>query len=283
MNQDQTSVNEVTEVTKSETAKNGSGQSVPFRNPKKSKPTHTLPSDRLSCEKQLEALRAFVAASDAKGGPVTNEEAGAVVSMSGMTVVVTNAFFVDVGLLVRSDAGQFTPGQFAKDYQAAYVWDANIAGAKLAPAFRDLWFAKALTPRLQMRPLTKNEAIAVLAEACKASPEYQERLSMILDFLNSSGVIALAGDEVRLGSSPTSGNISPNKGGGGGDEGGNGKRPPPADVIPPDAPFIYIDPAKKKKVVLLAPDSSVTQKEFARIKAWFDLQFFITDEKGSGS
>jgi hypothetical protein len=49
-------------------------------------------------------------------------------------------------------------------------------------------------------------------------------------------------------------------------------------MIPVDAPFIYVDPAKTKKVVLIAPSASVTQKEFERIKAWFELQFFVEDQ-----
>jgi hypothetical protein len=198
--------------------------------------------------------------------------------MSGQTVVVTNAFFTDIGLLLRADSGKFNPGQAARDYQAAYDWDSNTAGAKLAPAFRDTWFAKALLPRLKMRSFTKSEALAFLSEACKASPEYQSRLELILAFLNATGLLSLTGDEVKAGSGGGGGPSGGGPSGGGNDE---PPKPPPVtsgEIIPPDAPFIYIDPEKKKKVVLVAPDSSVTQKQFNRIKAWFDLQFFITDE-----
>ena len=287
MNQNPTTTEEGGEQTGEAPSKNASGQSVPFRNPKKSKPTQILPSDRLTTEKQLEALRAFVVASEAEGGAVTNDQAGKIIAMSGMTVVVTNAFFTDVGLLIRSDSGRFTPGQAAKEYQAAYDWDANRAGAKLAPAFQNTWFAKALTPRLKMRTLTKSEALAFLAEACKASPEYQTRLVMLLEFLNAAGIISLLGDEVKpsTGSLSEDTNIGRSRGGGGGND---GEPPiiPPQQTIPQDAPFIYIDPQKTKKVVLVTPTSSVTQKEFDRIKSWFELQFFVTDDdnqKGGGS
>ena len=279
MNQNPTSVEQSDEQATLDSPKNGSGQSLPFRNPKKSKPTQVLPSDRLTTEKQLEALRAFVVASEAENGPVTNEQAGKIIARSGLTVVVTNAFFTDIGLLIRSDSGRFTPGQPAKEYQAAYDWDANTAGAKLAPAFRDTWFAKALTPRLKMRTLTKNEALAFLAEACKASPEYQSRLVMLLEFLNAAGVLSLAGDEIKAATGgPVGGSTA---GGGGGDDRLPPPPPtPPAQIIPADAPFIYIDPQKTKKVVLVTPTSAVTQKEFDRIKSWIELQFFITDEGG---
>jgi hypothetical protein len=275
MNPNPTSTEKEDAETNSVAPKNGAGQSVPFRNPKKSKPTQVLPSDRLAAEKQLEALRAFVVASEAEGGPVTNDQVGKIIAMSGQTVVVTNAFFTDIGLLIRSDSGRFTPGQAAKEYQAAYDWDANRAGAKLAPAFRDTWFAKALTPRLKMRALTKSEALAFLAEACKASPEYQLRLSMLLEFLNTAGIISLAGDEVKAASGGPAGAPT----GGDTDEVPNAPKPPPelkVQTIPQDAPFIYIDPEKTKKVILVTPTSSVTQKEFDRIKSWFELQFFIT-------
>lgn len=290
MNQDQTSTATPDEQPNASSPKNGSGQSVPFRNPKKSKPTQILPSDRLASEKQLEALRAFVAASEAEGGAVTNDQAGKIIAMSGQTVVVTNAFFTDVGLLIRSDTGRFTPGQLAKEYQAAYDWDPSRAGAKLAPAFQNTWFAKALTPRLKMRALTKSEALAVLAESCKASPDYQSRLVMLLEFLNAAGVISLSGDEIKSCTGNSSGDptlAGERRGSGGGDDGKPPTPPtPPEQTIPADAPFIYIDPDKKKKVVLITPTSSVTRKQFERIKSWFDLQFFVTDDdnqKGGGS
>jgi hypothetical protein len=283
MSQNPTSTEETNEQADTAAPKNGSGQSVPFRNPKKSKPTHVLPSDRLSTDKQLEALRAFVVASEAENGAVTNDQAGKIVGMSALTVVVTNAFFTDIGLLARSDSGQFMPSQAAKEYQAAYAWDATTSAAKLAPAFRDTWFAKALLPRLKMRSFTKAEALAFLAEACKASPEYQSRLVMILEFLNASGLLSLAGDEVKA----TSGTSSVSGGPTGGGAGGNDEPPKPpstpvGDTIPADAPFIYADPEKKKKIVLIAPSFSVTSKEFERVKKWFELQFFITDENADG-
>jgi hypothetical protein len=50
------------------------------------------------------------------------------------------------------------------------------------------------------------------------------------------------------------------------------------ETIPPDAPFIYIDSEKTKKVVLVSPTSTVTKTEFERLKAWFEEQFFVVDD-----
>jgi hypothetical protein len=54
-----------------------------------------------------------------------------------------------------------------------------------------------------------------------------------------------------------------------------------SEMIPPDAPFIYIDPEKTKKVVLISPTSTITKIEFDRLKAWFEDQFFVVDEGGN--
>src|SRR2546422_8425271 len=48
------------------------------------------------------SLRAFAVAYEANGSkPVTNDEVGKIINMSGNTVVVTNGFFSDVRLLLR--------------------------------------------------------------------------------------------------------------------------------------------------------------------------------------
>ena len=262
-----------------ESPTDASGTSIQFRNPKKSKPTQTLPSDRVTVEKQLEVLRGFVAASDAEGRPVTNDEAGKVVGMAGATTVVTNPFFTDTGLLIRMDGGAFSVGQAARDYQAAYQWDMVKAGRKLAPAFADKWFSKVLIPRLKMRAFPRGEAVGFLAEAAKAGPEYRPRLEMIIDFLNAAGIVSADAGEVRLGALDAEENTDSRNGGG---------RllppPPPADPPPPkneiptDAPFIYLDSKRTKRVVIVSDATELTMPEWKRLKAWFELQFFKPDE-----
>lgn len=51
-----------------------------------------------------------------------------------------------------------------------------------------------------------------------------------------------------------------------------------SETIPPDAPFIFINQEKNKKVVLISSTSTVTKTEFERLKAWFEDQFFVVDE-----
>ncbi len=206
--------------------------------------------------------------------------------MSGQTVIVTNAFFTEIGLLIRSDSGRFSPNQTAKEYQRSYQWSPDEAGLKLAPALEDQWFARALIPRLKMRSVKKSDAVTCLAEVCKASPEYRPRLEMLLEFLDVAGIIKVEGDEVKLGKrSDVDG--SGGNGGGSGDGGDKGEPPEPPElppksgsIIPADAPFIFIDPERKRKVTLIMQDAQVTQAQYTRIENWFKLQFFVTDADG---
>ena len=258
-----------------ETPEKPSGTSIPFSNPKKSKPVKVLPSDRLSLEKQLEVLRAFVVASEAESGaPVTNEQAGKIIGMAAMTVVVVNAFFKDIGLLSRTDSGLFSPSQAAKDYQAAYEWDKTKAGLKLATAFEDKWFAQILTPRLKMRSLKKADALAVLAEASKCSPEYQPQLEMILNFLSVAGIVSFDGDEIRA-AGDVGDRKQERKNGGGSDD---PPPPPPKEgIIPDGSPFTYLDPKRQKKVTIVTDHFVLDKAEMDRLIAWIGLTFFLKE------
>src|SRR5690349_12390725 len=78
---------------------------------KRTPPTRTLPTERLSPEKWQAALRAYAVVFESNGGkPVKNEEAGAIIGMAGATIVMTNAFYCDVKLLARQKEEQsFVP------------------------------------------------------------------------------------------------------------------------------------------------------------------------------
>src|SRR2546422_8083075 len=96
----------------------------------------TLPTDRITVDKQVELLRAFAVVYDANGGkPVTNEQAGNAVTptKAAATVILTNAFFTDIGLLARSDNRGFTPSHDLPAYNHACQWGEEAAKEKLRP------------------------------------------------------------------------------------------------------------------------------------------------------
>src|SRR5262245_55574709 len=93
-------------------------------------PTQPLPTDRITFEKQLMLLRAYVAATDQGTKAASNEDVGAVIKMQGSTVSLGNAFFVKNGFLTRSGRG-YVPAKEVLDYKLAYEWDAATSGIKL--------------------------------------------------------------------------------------------------------------------------------------------------------
>ncbi len=174
---------------------------------KKPKPTKPLPTDRIAFPKQLDILRAYAVANEASGKPVTNAEIGNIVKMAPSTVPHANSFFGDaeIGLLQRVEGG-YVPNAAVIAFNRAYAWSPETAAHKLAPAFQTMWFSQVLMPRLGFRAMDEREAIAVLAEACGATPDYESQLSLALSFLEAVGMISREGGQVRAikGSAATS-------------------------------------------------------------------------------
>lgn len=161
------------------------------------RPSRALPSDRVSFPKQLEILRAIGAASDAKGGPVTNVEVGNVVGMVSQTVSLMNGFFTDIGLLEKTGDG-LLPCPEVVAMKRAYEWNPDSAMIKLAPVIVRSWFAVALMPKLQFRPITMDQAIQELAEAASAGPKYRNQLEALVLYMQISGIVSNENGTVRL-------------------------------------------------------------------------------------
>lgn len=161
----------------------------------KSKPAKVLPTDRVSFDKQLALLRGYAAASGAEKRAVSNSEVGSVVGVHPGSVSNCNPFFFDVGLIVR-ESGVYKPSEAVFDYANSYAWSADEAGLKLASTLSGTWFYAALLPRLNFRPLAKDEALKVLADEAKAAPEYRDQLCLLLDYLAVAGLVSLEGNSV---------------------------------------------------------------------------------------
>ena len=169
---------------------------------KKSTLSKVLPSDRLTFDRQIEALKAYVAEYEANGGkPVTNLKAGEIGKMAAATIVVTNAFFTDIGLLTRSEEG-FIPSSEAVGYlRAVHGLCPESASDKLKPLFDKQWFSQVLIPRLRLRTMDLLEVVKVLGEEASAGKEHIQRLELLIEFMAFVGVIRKEGNQISL---PTS-------------------------------------------------------------------------------
>lgn len=238
------------------------------------KPSEVLPSDRLALDKHFESITAFVAASESVGGAVTNKQAADVLGIAEASIVVVNSFFTEVGILTRVGAGKFEVSSYAAEYARAVQWGREDAGHKLRPLFENRWFAKTLLPRLRMRPLVIDDAVAALAEACRGTKEYRISLERLLQYMSFVGLCRIDGNTVY----PSAENARKP------DEDERKQPPPPpallepqGPIIPEDAPFMFLDRKRERKVTLIAPDS-LSLAEVNKIKAWLELVLFVEDE-----
>lgn len=163
---------------------------------KRSRPNKTLPSDRISFAKQLDVLRAYVAASAGGTRPCSLSEVAAVVRFNPNTVSLANPFYTSIGLIQRTEGG-FLPNADVLSFQQAYEWDAETAPQKLAPTLREQWFFEALSPRLSFGALDEDAAIAILAENSGSGPEYKTNLRLLLEYLSVAALIIRDGGQVK--------------------------------------------------------------------------------------
>jgi hypothetical protein len=150
--------------------------------------TKRLPSARLGFQKQMEILRAFALLSSGGTAPVHYTKVAQTVQAHESNVSTMNPFFVENGFLVKSGNGQIPAGPVL-EFARKYSWNRETAGHALQPIISATWFAEALLNRLHFRPLSEDEAIEVLAAACSAGPDVKPQLRMLIDYLDTAGLV----------------------------------------------------------------------------------------------
>jgi hypothetical protein len=177
------------------------------KSPAPRKPTRSLPTNRVAFAKQLDVLRAFAIASGPTEKVVKTTDVAGIVGIHFATVQLVNPFFTDNGLVLKVEGG-YMPSPEVVAFNQASAWNKETAPGKLAPLLGRAWFGEALLPKLALRPLDEPAAVALLAEACSAGPQYRSQLAMLLDYLDASGLIAVEGGMVHLGRA-TDGAVAP--------------------------------------------------------------------------
>lgn len=173
---------------------NGGGTEPPKS---RSEPTLPLPTDRINFDNQLKLLRAYASASDKGAKAVSNEDVAGIVEMKASTVSLANNFFVKNGFLVRTGR-EYTPAKEVLEYKLAHEWDATTAASKLGPLVERSWFGAALKPKLDLRPMEENEAIADLAQRANSGPEYRNQIKTLIDYMCVSGMVSRDGNILTL-------------------------------------------------------------------------------------
>ena len=173
------------------------------------RPNKFLPTDRITFIRQLDILRGWAAASGPTNKIVSNNDVADIVKMQASTISMGNAFFAQNGFLTKADGG-YVPAPEVFSFLRSYSWSPETAATKLAPIIAKTWFAEELLPALAYGPLSTDDAIKHLADACTAGPEYRGQLRFLLDYLGNSGLIEWDGAQVRKGNINPSVTPSPN-------------------------------------------------------------------------
>jgi hypothetical protein len=236
----------------------------------------SLPTDRVTVEKQIEIIRAYAAVYAANDGqPVTNDQVGDIVNLSGSTISQTNSFFTDIGFIIRSDElTGFIPAPEVIEYNNACQWDAGEARSKLRPIFERTWFYRCLVPRLQLAPQSQTTCLALLAGESKAQTEQNERLLNLLGFLEEAGIVSKSNGNVSLVQHKAL-TIQPKP-----DEHISPKLPPntPKAFSDHEENSFYLDKEKKKRITLVSP-LFLTRAEFKRLITWIESTLIVEEEQ----
>ncbi len=184
-----------------------SGELTDAAKKEKPKPTKVVPTDRIGVGRQLDILRAYAAASGNGSRAATVGEVAEIVKMSAATIQLAHPFLASIGLITRTGTGAYSVSQEALGFLNAYEWDKETASHKLGSVMRNAWFGQALLSRITFGPIDEKNAIAVLAEACSAPPEYEKELRMVIEFMAAAGLVLRENGQVRprptLASSPS--------------------------------------------------------------------------------
>lgn len=171
------------------------GASTPQQpRPKLSK---SLPTDRITFNRQLEVLKAWASSSVPQGKTVTNAEAAKLIDLNPSTISLANPFFSSVNLLSENDNG-YVPAPEVFAYLRALEWNPDTAAQKLQQLFLDSWFWQKLHPTLRFKPVSEESALAMLADESNASPEHKPRLKLLLEYLITVGLIQRDGEMLKL-------------------------------------------------------------------------------------
>jgi hypothetical protein len=164
----------------------------------KQEPTKRLPTTRIKFSKQLDIIRAYGIKSQNGTRPASYKDAAEVTNIHSNTVALMVGFLVENGFLDRS-GNETVPTKPVIDFAQAHSWSSETAPRKLAPIVRNAWFGKLLLDRLAFRSMVEDDAIADLAGAISAEPEYKPQIGTLIDYAVAAGLVRRDGNQLSLG------------------------------------------------------------------------------------
>ncbi|MGY1602383.1 hypothetical protein [Geodermatophilus sp. SYSU D00815] len=163
----------------------------------------SLPTDRLSFEKQVEALRAIAQISGSGRRPVTAEEISSTLGLRGNTGGLSNKFFRDTGWIEPHSRGTYVPTEELLSFHQQLAVDPTAeAAAKeyLLHAARSSWYWQEIADMVQGAGVRETAVMFKLVKAAGASPDdHKSQLALIIEWLIWLGLVHRDGDIVLAG------------------------------------------------------------------------------------
>jgi hypothetical protein len=179
----------------------GSGTGNTSR-PQKQRAEKGLPTDRMTFDKQVEALRCIAQISGNGKRPVTALDLSAAVGLKGGTGGLSNKFFRDSGWIAFAGRGEYAAADPLVEYHRHLNVDPqDLRGARhhLAASARNSWYWGVLEPMLE-GGVRQTMALHTLSKEAGAN-DHTHQLLLLLEWVEWLGLIRREGDLVFPGSS----------------------------------------------------------------------------------
>jgi hypothetical protein len=187
---------------------------------------YALPTDRLTAEKQVRVLKAYVSASDMGAQGVSSQDVAPSAIVHADNVRKCLPFFSATGLIV-ADGRKARPAAELVEYFRQAEWaKPEEASAGLRLLLDDKWFLSAIKDALHVHgKLSRDAAVSVLCRAASCDRSDRVKIQTLLDMLKELGLTQASEDgSIVLGESsgtvaaqnPQEPPSEPNGGSGGG-------------------------------------------------------------------
>jgi hypothetical protein len=163
----------------------------------KQRAERSLPTDRMTFDKQVEALRSIAQIGGNGKRPVTAEDISPNVGLKGGTGGLSNKFFRDSGWIVSAGRGAYAAADPLMQYHRHLNIDPHDShGARqyLAASARNSWYWEALEPMLE-GGVRQTMALHALSKEAGAN-DHTHQLHTLLEWVEWLGLIRRDGDLV---------------------------------------------------------------------------------------
>lgn len=162
----------------------------------KSRADRSLPTDRLSFDKQVEVLRVIAQVSGQARRPVTAEDLSAAIGLKGNTGGLSNKFFRDSGWVESAGRGMYAATAPLVEYHRHLNVDPqDVLGARrhLADAAQASWYWQTLEPMLDESGARQTLVLHALSKAAGAY-DHTPQLLLVLAWLEWLGLARREGE-----------------------------------------------------------------------------------------